>query len=264
MKHLILLCLCILGSQLNAQTTQPAEKQGNEMKSGNEMIENRLRPTPKMSKNTDGEAMTKDTPNKVENVESLLSEKELMAKYGLAISDKNVLGGLTSEDKVPNIKGIDQNGNKIDLYDMLKEGEVVVFFYRGIWCGICNRQLAEMENQLSKITDKGAKVIAITSESNEFVTKTSEKHNLSFSVISDEDGKIMKDYKVLYEVSDDYQKKVANYTKSDLQTYNNSDEAFLPIPATYIVGKDGKLSYIQYSMDYAKRATVDEIAKYLK
>jgi len=264
MKY-ILFCLCLLGTQLYAQTTQPAEKQPVE-KSPEKVIKNgpnerRLRPNTKPAATDESKIDEKQKPM---TEEIMLSDVEKLNKFGIADSEKNALGGLKGEEKAPNFSGVDQHGDMINLADMVKEGEVVVFFYRGYWCGICNRYLAEMESQLSKITDKGAKVVAITSESNEFAKKTSDKNNLSFSVISDKDASIMRDYKVLFETTEAYQKKVSSFTKSSLEKFNDSKDALLPIPATYIIDKQGKISYVHYSSDYSKRASVEEIVKYLK
>ena len=40
---------------------------------------------------------------------------------------------------------------------------------------------------------------------------------------------------------------------------NGSNGANLPVPATYIIGKDGKIKYAFFNTDYRKRASVREI-----
>jgi len=282
MKYLVIV-LCLITSTVFAQTTQPTsqpttpstnesstqqkfvdqlrsnkEKSMKEKEAANKAAEAEIRKTGKLPTTQAARKMTK------EDTEPSLTEEEMMAKYGLAISDKNALGGPDDTKPAPNFKGVDQNGNTLELSQLLEKGEVVVFFYRGYWCGICNRQLANMESELKKLTDKGATVIAITTESNEFVQKTIEKNNINFSVISDKDGKIARDYNVLYEVSEDYQKKISSYTKSTIQKFNDSEEAFLPVPATYIIGQNGMITWKHYSIDYSKRPSVDEISEYLR
>lgn len=268
-----------MASTLFAQTTQPTKPTTNESESNQLLIDQLRKNKEKMMKEKEaankaaeeevrrtGKAPSSQLKRKVtkEDPEAGLTEEEVLAKYGISSSEKNALGGPDVNKPAPNFKGVDQNGNTIELKELLKKGEVVVFFYRGYWCGICNKQLSNMETELKKLTDKGATVIAVTTESNEFAQKTIEKNNISFSVISDKDGKIARDYNVLYEVTEDYQKKISGYTKSTIQKFNDSKEAFLPVPATYIIGQDGMITWKHYTIDYSKRASVDEISQYLK
>ena len=221
----IIVFFCLMGGTLFAQTTRPYTT---------------TQPKPKMT------------------------DEQKLEKFGIAQSDKNMLGGLKVGEHAPNFSGLDQNGNTVELNELLKEGEVVVIFYRGYWCGICNRHLSNLEEQLSSITDKGATVIAVTSESNEYAKKTSEKNDLSFSVISDTDNTILSDYKVLYEVSESYQQKIVGFTNNSIKDYNDSDEAILPIPATYIIDQQGNISWKDYNINYSKRASVEDISQALK
>ncbi len=266
MKYVILI-ISLFAGQLMAQTTQPttpkpAVEESNKAATGPKKL---YIPKKKEAKKPVTERMPEKAyvPEKVEP-ETMVSEAELMEKYGIADSEKNDMGGLTPGQVAPDFSGVDQHGNKLELKELIKKGKVVVIFYRGYWCGICNKHLAELEAKLSSITDNGATVIAVTTESNEFANKTIEKNNLTFSVISDTDNKIARDYKVLYEATLGYQKRVASYTKSTLQKFNDSKDAYLPIPATYIIDQNGNVSYMHYSMDYSNRASIEEIAKYSK
>ena len=211
--------ICLMGGSLFAQTTQPANTPATPETKINALHGND-KAKALLEQKVMKEAMKKN------------EEKEKLDKLGISMSEKNVLGGLSVGDEAPNFKGIDQNGNNVDLAELLKEGEVVVIFYRGYWCELCNKHLSNLQTQLSSITDKGAKVIAITTESNEYAKKTSEKNQLSFSVISDSDLSILSDYKVLYEVSEFYQHAIHRHVKTPINEFNNSEESFLPIPAT--------------------------------
>jgi len=274
MKYLFFLC-CFMTTVLTAQTTQPTIKAVDKQPADVKIKANKsVRKTtqsgtliaPKSKSNAATEQTIRAPKNNMEQMIQVgitQAEEERMAKYGLAISEKNALGGLMEGSQAPNFIGVDQNGNSVELKELLKEGKVVVVFYRGFWCGICNRALSEFETELKSITDKGAKVIAITTESNESAKNTIEKNDLTFSVISDTNGDIARDYKVLYEVSEDYQNKIIDYTNSSIQKYNNSDAALLPVPATYIIDQDGNISWHQYSIDYSDRATVEEIVEKL-
>jgi peroxiredoxin len=88
--------------------------------------------------------------------------------------------GLFINSKAPDFKAIDQYGNEIRLKDVLKDSAVVLIFYRGQWCPYCNKQLKKLEDSLQLIKEKGARLIAITPEKPEYISKTIEKTKASY------------------------------------------------------------------------------------
>jgi len=168
--------------------------------------------------------------------------------------------GLFINSKAPDFKGKDQNGNEIVLKDLRKKGPVVIIFYRGYWCPYCNRELQKLEDSLSLIKEKGAQLIAITPERQEGITKTIEKTKASYSIITDEDSKIMKAYDVAYQLDT---KTIDRYKTASIDLAANngqkSDAVYLPVPAVYIIGKDGEIKYRFFEEDYKKQAAVKDI-----
>lgn len=166
--------------------------------------------------------------------------------------------GLFINSKAPDFKGKDQLGNDIRLKDMLKEGPVVLVFYRGEWCPYCNKALKKLEDSLQFITDKGARLIAITPEKTPSVAKTVEKTGASFSIISDDKLKIMKAYDVAFQVDE---KTVKRYKSFDIDLAGNNGDngAYLPVPAVYIINKEGSVTFRYFEPDYKKRVSVKEI-----
>jgi peroxiredoxin len=166
--------------------------------------------------------------------------------------------GLKVGDIAPEINTVDQNGNTVSLKEILKKGDAVLVFYRGQWCGYCNKQLSKINDSLEAITAKGATVITITPETKENIKKTVEKTKAGFSVIQDSGLVIMKNYKVSFAVDDKTITKYKGYG-IDFEKANGENGANLPVPATYIVGKDGKIKYVFFNKDYSKRASVKDI-----
>ena len=170
---------------------------------------------------------------------------------------------LENGSNAPDIKGEDNYNKTIHLSEILKESPVVLIFYRGEWCQYCNLYMHDLSDSLSVITDRGAVVIAVTPESNRFTDETVNKTNASFSIIYDEDHKIMDDYKVTWYVSGIahffYKLRGINLNKSS----RNSDRA-LPVPATYIIGTDGRIVDGYFNKDYTKRMPVSNIIKVLE
>lgn len=170
--------------------------------------------------------------------------------------------GLKVGDMAPVFIGNDQNGQLFSLQEALKKGDVVLMFYRGQWCPYCNKQMSQMNDSLSTITGKGATVVAISPEIQENVIKTIEKTKASFPVISDVKMQIMKDYKVNFAVPQATIERYKNFG-IDFNVANGENGANLPVPASYVIGKDGKIKYVFFNPDYRKRASIKEIASYL-
>ncbi len=192
-----------------------------------------------------------------------------MAKFVLAlflITAINVRAqekpeGLFINSKAPDFKAKDQNGNEIVLKDLRKKGPVVIIFYRGYWCPYCNKELQRLQDSLQLIKDKGAQLIAVTPEKQEGIAKTIEKTKASYSIIADEDLKIMKAYSVAYQVDD---KTVSRYKMANIDLASNNGQKpgsviYLPVPAVYIINKDGEISYRFFNPDYKNQAPVKDI-----
>ncbi|HET6243155.1 MAG: AhpC/TSA family protein [Bacteroidetes bacterium] len=166
--------------------------------------------------------------------------------------------GLKKGEKAPAFIAKDHAGNSIDLYSILQKGPVVLMFYRGEWCGYCTREMSEFQDSLHYITEKGAYVIAITPETNNNISKTIEKTKASFSIIHDEESKIMTSYKTSFVVDSATVEKYKKWNV-DLEEANGNKDHILPVPATYVIGKDGIIKYVFFDKDYSKRATVKDI-----
>ena len=168
--------------------------------------------------------------------------------------------GLFINSKAPDFKATDQYGKEIRLRDVWKDSAVVLIFYRGQWCPYCNKQLKKLEDSLQLIRDKGARLIAITPEKPEFISKTIEKTKARYPLIYDKDMKIMKAYAVAFEVDD---RTVSRYKNADIDLANangQKEKVYLPVPAVYIISKkEGTIVYRYFEFDYKKRVSVQEI-----
>jgi len=74
--------------------------------------------------------------------------------------------------------------------------------------------------------------------------------------------KIMKEYDVAYMVDAMMSDKLMKYGV-DLKKNNGSNGNNLPVPAVYIINKNGEIIYKHFDADYTKRASVKEILSYL-
>ena len=171
--------------------------------------------------------------------------------------------GLLVNDKAPVFIAKDQSGKNISLETELKKGPVVLVFYRGQWCPYCNKQLKKLEDSLSLITSKGATVIAVSPEKPENISKTISKTKTSYPILFDDGLKIMKSYDVSYAVSEETIKKYKGYGIDFVEANGTTNGTNLPVPAMYIINKEGIIVFRHFDPDYTKRPSVAEILSYL-
>lgn len=177
---------------------------------------------------------------------------------GVSAQSIDEVKGLSVGTKAPDFTAKDQNGKQVTLSEQLKNGPVVVMFYRGQWCPYCNRILKKVQDSLHLIKDKGAAILTITPETDESIRQTISKTNASYSLMNDEGLKIMRSYDVAFKVDTGTVEKYKKYG-IDFDKNNGANGAWLPVPATFIIGKDGIIKYVYFNRDYRQRASVQEI-----
>jgi peroxiredoxin len=167
--------------------------------------------------------------------------------------------GLEVGATVPSFEAIDQNGKTQKLDDFLKEGPVVLVFYRGQWCPICNRHLSALNDSLEAIYEKGAKVIAISPERPENIRQTIEKTNAGFTLLYDDGYRISESFDVAF--LPDFATRTAYNTAlgANLKDAHSDDSQRLPIPATFIINQDKKVVWRHFDPNYRNRASVNDI-----
>lgn len=166
-------------------------------------------------------------------------------------------------EEAPIIKGIDQNGNEFNSVSVLKTDKILLVFYRGSWCPYCRKHLMSLQNHLEELNKKGVKVVVVTPELTKNSKALSNKIDANFSILHDKNNVIMNSYKVAFEVNESNVPKYYQSTLELTQKYNAEGKPVLPVPATYIIGKKGKIEYVQYDVNYTKRSDFKELLKIL-
>lgn len=184
----------------------------------------------------------------------------LLTSFAIYAQDKPK--GLSLNDIAPAFSAKDQSGKLVSLKALLKKGPVVLMFYRGEWCPFCNKQLSEMQDSLLLMKSKGAMVVAVTPEKPENILKTIEKTKATFPVLFDDGLKIMKNYKVAFAVDSITVRKYKGFGV-DFAQVNGNNGANLPVPAVYIINRDGRITYRYFDENYRKRPSVEELARKL-
>ena len=163
--------------------------------------------------------------------------------------------GLSVGVTAPAVNAKDANNKVFSLEAALKEGPVIMIFYRGFWCPVCNKHLGQIQDSLKMIEEKGATVIAVSPEKPEYLGIMAEKSGAEFTLLYDDGYKIADAYDVTFKPSTSTLSMYNTALGAKLKETHSDDSQRLPIPATYIIGTDGKIVWRQFDPDYKK--TID-------
>jgi len=198
-------------------------------------------------------------------ISSLASEvqNDIMTSFekmlSTEISEKTLIIGKNAVDfNLPNALG-----QSIALSEQLKQGPVILSFYRGGWCPYCNIEFAALNKILPEIKALGATLIGISPETPDTTISTVEKHELQFEVLSDIGNKIAEQYGLVLSVPAVMRPHYLSWG-IDVPAANGDESYDLPIPATYIIDTTGKITADFVNKDYTLRMEPDDIIAALK
>jgi len=170
---------------------------------------------------------------------------------------------LKTGDVAPDFSLPDIHGTEVRLAEMLAKGPAVLSFYRGGWCPFCNLELRALQKALPEINSLGASILAISPELPEKGAATQASDGLSFPVLSDRGNLVAKAYGLVFTLPEELRPIYENFD-IDLPAYNGDDSFELPLPATYIVRRDGTVAHAFVDADYTRRMEPAEIVEILK
>lgn len=148
--------------------------------------------------------------------------------------------------------------NSISSNTLLKKGSLVISFYRGGWCPYCNIELRALQAALPEFAKFGANLVTISPETPDNSLSTSEKNELSFEVLSDIDNLLAKQIGLVFKLPREIQS-IYDKFGIDVAKHNNNDKFELPVPATFVLDKNGVVVYRFVNEDYTKRAEISEV-----
>jgi peroxiredoxin len=89
--------------------------------------------------------------------------------------------------------------NKVSLESARREGPVVLFFYPGDWSSVCTDQMAQVQGEIGRFEEKGAKVLGISVDSPWSHKAWAEERGIGFPLLSDFQRRVVEDYGVKHE-----------------------------------------------------------------
>ena len=171
-----------------------------------------------------------------------------------ALRAPEILGRALQEGaRAPNFRLPDARGGCIELYALLRRGPVVLSFYRGQWCPYCNLVLRAYQKSLPQLEALGANLVAVSPQTPDNSVSTAEKNELSYPVLSDVGLHVARAYGLAFDLPPELVGLYRRRWNNDLVKWNGEGGWSLPIPATYLIGRDTRIVLAHVDPDYRDR-----------
>jgi peroxiredoxin len=157
----------------------------------------------------------------------------------------------------------DEQGRVVSLEDVLSEGPAAIVFHRGHWCPYCRINTRALAEALPEVRSAGARLVAILPDRRQFAARLKEESQGDFSVLSDMDNGYAMSLGLAFWVGDEMQRFIAA-AGIDIPAYQGNSSWILPVPATFVVGRDAKVRASFIDPDYRKRMAVEEMLAALR
>jgi peroxiredoxin len=202
--------------------------------------------------------------------------KELIAKYVPAetqavhtqavteLKRRNLVANILPVGaKAPSFELQDHNGKVVRSTDLLADRRIVLCFLRGRWCPFCVGQMEAMNLIVPLIEQAGATLVAVSPQTVKQSFFMHDQHKLRFPLLSDAGNKVARQFGLTYRVPA-AQEAIYRRAFVNLPFTNGDDSWELPIPATFIVDRDGTILYASANEDYTDRPEPSDIIRALQ
>lgn len=151
----------------------------------------------------------------------------------------------------------DSNGKLVRSADLLAQGPLIVKFFRGRWCPYCMTELEAWRDLYGRLRERGVALVAVTPQVERQSDFMVSQHGLPFPVLSDPGCAVAAQFGLVYTVPEYHRQ----YYRSILVNipFVNGDESWrLPLPGTYVIGRDGRVRFAEAHADFRVRPEPEE------
>jgi peroxiredoxin len=188
--------------------------------------------------------------------------QEVLEAFGKSIEDlktKNIEeNSIKVGDAFPVFSLPNANGEMVSSVKVLKNGKMIIAFYRGAWCPYCNLELAALQNVLPQIKSKNATLIAISPQSPDNSLSTIEKNKLEFEVLTDFNNDLASKIGISFKLQE-FIVPVYESVGIDVPKHNKNEENTLPVPAVYVINENGIIESRFIDTNYMNRVNIEQL-----
>lgn len=183
--------------------------------------------------------------------------------FAKPLIDASGIAGSSSEVK-PLLPGMlvkntclqDLNKQSVCTHELFSEKPSVIVFYRGGWCPYCNAQLNRMKSIEADLKSLGYQILAVSPDSNKSITEQQKREKLTYTMLTDNELALSKALGIAYFLDKKTEKRYRNKMGIPFQAINGDTRVSLPVPAVYIIDKNGEVKFQYVNPDF--RARLDE------
>jgi peroxiredoxin len=147
----------------------------------------------------------------------------------------------------------DAEGTLVALAELLALGPLVLTFIRGDWCPYCALTLAALQRALPEIAAAGGRLAAMTAETGGRALAAKQRHGVHYDVLVDVDSGVGLQCGVMFRAPAPYRCLLASFG-IDLPERQGNGGWLLPVPAAYVVDRDGIIRWDFLDVDFTRRA----------
>jgi len=162
-------------------------------------------------------------------------------------------------DQAPAFELPDMDGRQVSSTELLHNGPLVLTFYRGFWCPYCNMELDALQEAFGDIKDRGAKLIAISPQTAANNRRAVREIKLEFPILSDPGNAVAASFGLRFKLPDYLISLYRDGFNNDLAVVNDDSSWTLPMPARFVIDRDGGIAYAEVNPDYTKRPDPSEL-----
>ncbi|HEX4286723.1 MAG TPA: peroxiredoxin-like family protein [Terracidiphilus sp.] len=154
--------------------------------------------------------------------------------------------------KAPEFSLKDSNNQTVCSADLLSIGPLILNFFRGRWCSYCVTELEAWRDLYGRVREHGALMVAIGPQIQRQSDFMVGQHGLPFPVLTDTNNLVAEKFGLVYTVPE-YHRAYYLSILVNIPFVNGEKSWRLPLPATYVVGKDGIILYAEAHADFRVR-----------
>jgi peroxiredoxin len=159
-------------------------------------------------------------------------------------------------DRMPPFYLPDERGRFVALPEMIADGPLAVVVHRGHWCPYCRINTRTLAEAKPRIEAAGGQVVAIVPDRQRYADQIRDEGERKFPILVDMDNGYAMSLNLVFWVGDEMGRFMAE-AGIDLAEYQGNESWMVPVPATFVVGKDGVIRERFVDPDYRRRMTVE-------